>query len=56
VLAPHASGSISINGGLGRLHPDTPFGGNKRSGLGREWGEEGYNEYTQIKPITLPVG
>jgi aldehyde dehydrogenase (NAD+) len=50
------TGSIAINGGSGRLHPDTPFGGYKRSGLGREWGEEGYNEYTQIKAITFPVG
>ena len=50
------TGSIGINGGSGKLHPDTPFGGYKRSGLGREWGEHGYNEYTQIKAITFPVG
>ena len=50
------TGSIGINGGSGKLHPDTPFGGYKRSGLGREWGEQGYNEYTQIKAITFPVG
>ncbi len=50
------TGTIAINGGSGRLHPDTPFGGYKRSGLGREWGEEGYNEYTQIKAISYPAG
>lgn len=50
------TGTITLNGGSGRLHPDTPFGGYKRSGLGREWGEEGYNEYTQIKAISYPVG
>jgi aldehyde dehydrogenase (NAD+) len=50
------TGMVMMNGGSGRLHPDTPFGGYKKSGLGREWGEEGYNEYTQIKSITFPVG
>ncbi len=50
------TGMIMMNGGSGRLHPDTPFGGYKRSGLGREWGEEGYFEYTQTKSITFPVG
>ncbi|MFC3172652.1 aldehyde dehydrogenase family protein [Novosphingobium bradum] len=50
------TGMVQLNGGSGRLHPDMPFGGYKRSGLGREWGEEGYNEYTQIKSISFPVG
>lgn len=50
------TGTIMLNGGSGRLHPETPFGGYKRSGLGREWGEEGYNEYSQIKAISYPVG
>lgn len=50
------TGTIMLNGGSGRLHPDTPFGGYKRSGLGREWGAEGYNEYSQIKAISFPVG
>lgn len=50
------TGMIMMNGGSGRLHPDMPFGGYKRSGLGREWGEEGYNEYSQVKSISFPVG
>jgi aldehyde dehydrogenase (NAD+) len=50
------TGMMMINNGAGRLHPNTPFGGYKRSGLGREWGEEGYNEFTQIKSISFPVG
>ncbi len=50
------TGMVLINGGPGRMHPDTPFGGYKRSGLGREWGEEGYLEYTQMKSIAFPVG
>jgi acyl-CoA reductase-like NAD-dependent aldehyde dehydrogenase len=50
------TGQISINGGPGGFHPDTPFGGYKKSGLGREWGEEGFNEYTEIKAISYPAG
>ncbi len=50
------TGMININNGPGGFHPDTPFGGYKRSGLGREWGEEGYNEYTEIKSIGFPAG
>jgi len=50
------TGMVSINGGSGGFHPDMPFGGYKRSGLGREWGEEGYNEYTEIKSIGFHAG
>jgi aldehyde dehydrogenase (NAD+) len=50
------TGTVQINGGPGRFHPDMPFGGYKRSGLGREWGEEGYLEFTQIKSIGFPAG
>lgn len=50
------TGMININGGPGGFHPDMPFGGYKRSGIGREWGEEGYNEYTEIKSIGFPAG
>jgi len=50
------TGMMMVNNGAGRLHPDSPFGGYKRSGLGREWGEEGYNEYTQVKSILFPIG
>jgi acyl-CoA reductase-like NAD-dependent aldehyde dehydrogenase len=50
------TGQIMINNGPGGFHPDMPFGGYKRSGLGREWGEEGFNEYTEIKAIGYPAG
>ena len=50
------TGMVSINGGAGGFHPDMPFGGYKRSGLGREWGEEGYNEYTEMKSIGFHAG
>ena len=50
------TGQIQINGGPGGFHPDMPFGGYKKSGLGREWGEEGFNEFTEIKAIGFPAG
>jgi aldehyde dehydrogenase (NAD+) len=49
------TGGVVINGGLYQLM-DAPFGGYKRSGLGREYGENWLNEYTQEKSIVFPVG
>ena len=42
------TGAIWINGGFD-FH--APFGGYKRSGNGREWGEHGFAEYLEIKSI-----
>ena len=47
------TGTISVNGG-GWFHPDTPFGGYRQSGLGRENGELGFEEYLETKVIALP--
>jgi len=33
------------------LSPSAPFGGFKQSGVGREFGEEGLNAYTEVKTI-----
>jgi aldehyde dehydrogenase (NAD+) len=37
------------------LSPMTPFGGYKMSGYGKERGEEGLMEYTQVKNITMDL-
>ena len=43
------AGLIGINGGFDW---NAPFGGYKRSGNGREWGEFGFHEYLEIKAVT----
>jgi aldehyde dehydrogenase (NAD+) len=47
------TGTIGVNGG-GWFHPDTPFGGYRQSGVGRENGELGFEEYLETKVIALP--
>ena len=44
------TGTISVNGGMW-FHVDSPFGGYKQSGLGRENGELGFEEYLETKVI-----
>jgi aldehyde dehydrogenase (NAD+) len=43
-----------VNGGRG-FGPDSPFGGYKESGIGREHGVAGFEEYLQIKTIGYPA-
>jgi aldehyde dehydrogenase (NAD+) len=45
------TGGVSINGGAGWTSPAVPFGGYKRSGVGRENGDAGLDEYTELKTI-----
>jgi aldehyde dehydrogenase (NAD+) len=45
------AGSVLLNGGGGGVNPRIAFGGYKQSGLGREWGEFGLDEYLQTKSI-----
>jgi aldehyde dehydrogenase (NAD+) len=45
------TGGVHINGGGVGLSPHVPFGGYKNSGLGREWGTWGMEEYLQHKSI-----
>jgi aldehyde dehydrogenase (NAD+) len=42
------TGAVWVNGGFD-FH--APFGGYKRSGNGREWGEHGFAEYLEVKSI-----
>lgn len=43
------TGTMMVNGG--GINPHAPFGGYKQSGLGREMGLYGLDEYTEIKHI-----
>jgi aldehyde dehydrogenase (NAD+) len=44
------SGVLNINGGH-YYNPSVPFGGFKQSGIGREMGELGFEEYTEVKIV-----
>jgi aldehyde dehydrogenase (NAD+) len=51
------TGIVWINGGFGGdMSSHNPFGGYKRSGIGREYGPGWIDEYLQEKAISLPVG
>ncbi|MEU6352698.1 aldehyde dehydrogenase family protein [Streptomyces sp. NPDC047072] len=45
------TGTVTLNGGSAGVSSRTPFGGYKQSGLGREWGEFGLDEYLQTKSV-----
>ncbi|MFF4777417.1 aldehyde dehydrogenase family protein [Microtetraspora fusca] len=45
------TGQVAVNGG--RFNPLAPFGGYKQSGIGRELGEAGLEEYLETKAILL---
>jgi aldehyde dehydrogenase (NAD+) len=44
------TGSIGVNGGLW-YGADSPYGGYKNSGIGRQNGVEGFQQYTETKAI-----
>ncbi|MCG5434182.1 aldehyde dehydrogenase family protein [Mycobacterium sp. MYCO198283] len=48
------TGTFSINGG-NYFAPDTPFGGYKQSGIGREMGTAGLEEFLETKTFAMPV-
>jgi aldehyde dehydrogenase (NAD+) len=47
------TGTLSANGGMW-FDVDTPFGGYRQSGVGRENGVAGFEEYLETKVIALP--
>ncbi|GAA2556463.1 aldehyde dehydrogenase family protein [Mycolicibacterium diernhoferi] len=48
------TGTFSINGG-NYFSPDSPFGGYKQSGIGREMGVAGLEEFLESKTFAVPV-
>ena len=48
------TGTMSVNGGL-YYGPDSPFGGYKQSGIGREMGAAGLNEFLELKTYAEPA-
>ncbi len=50
VAARMRTGTVWIND-WHLLSERMPFGGYKQSGIGREFGEEGLNEYTEVKSL-----
>lgn len=49
------AGFIGLNGTAG-YGADTPFGGYKNSGVGRQNGIAGFEQYTEIKSVAYPAG
>ncbi|MFC9894848.1 aldehyde dehydrogenase [Nocardia sp. NPDC127579] len=49
------TGTLSVNGGVW-YSADAPFGGYKQSGIGREMGVAGFEEYLETKLISTAAG
>ena len=47
------AGTVGVNGG-NWFDTGSPFGGYKQSGLGREWGVEGLEDFLEVKTIAYP--
>ena len=54
VAARVRTGTVAINGGL-YYGADVPFGGYKQSGIGREMGLAGFEEYLETKAVAEPA-
>ncbi|MGA8255555.1 MAG: aldehyde dehydrogenase [Nocardioides sp.] len=48
------TGTLAVNGGVW-FSPDAPFGGYKHSGIGREMGVPGFEEYLETKTMAFPA-
>jgi aldehyde dehydrogenase (NAD+) len=49
------AGTLMINGGV-YYGADVPFGGYRQSGVGREMGVAGFEEYLEMKSFAEPAG
>jgi aldehyde dehydrogenase (NAD+) len=49
------AGTCNVNGGQW-MHMDIPFGGYKQSGMGREFGVTGFEEFLETKVLGVPSG
>jgi aldehyde dehydrogenase (NAD+) len=49
------TGSLSVNGGM-TYAADLPFGGFKDSGIGRQNGIAGFDQYLEVKSLAWPAG
>jgi aldehyde dehydrogenase (NAD+) len=47
------TGNVSVNGG-NSYGPDMPFGGYKDSGIGRQNGTAGFEQYLETKAVAWP--
>jgi len=54
VAARIRTGTLAVNGGVW-FSPDAPFGGYKHSGIGREMGVAGFEEYLETKTLAFPA-
>ena len=52
VAARIRTGTLGINGGVWYA-ADVPFGGYKQSGIGREMGVAGFEEYLETKSVAI---
>jgi len=48
------TGTVGVNGGS-FYSPDVPFGGFKDSGVGRQNGSAGFDQYLEIQSLAFPA-
>ena len=48
------AGGVGING-AGAYRCEMPFGGYRQSGIGRQWGPEGFDELMELTSLSMPV-
>jgi aldehyde dehydrogenase (NAD+) len=49
------TGSMAVNGGMPIGQADMPFGGYKHSGIGRQNGLAGFDQYLEVKSVAWPT-